>query len=146
MKHLVAALLLSSAFSYAETKISDCFKVSYMTKMDSEHYWASWVNTCPYTIDSVYVMIEFADRMKRRIGDGVWGLHFILPGAHRVIRFTAPAACSDYQTIRIRKITADSDEALSDPPPPPRPTVGIGDPGPAIPSHPEATAIPRVEH
>lgn len=135
MKHLVPLLLLTSVISCAETKISDCFKVSYLTKMDSEHYWASWTNTCPYTIDSVYVMIEFADRFKHHVGNGVWGLHFILPGAHRVIRFTAPATCSEYHTIKIRKITSDSEEALHDPPDPPRPTVGFGDPGPAIAAH-----------
>jgi hypothetical protein len=131
MKHLLAMLLVTGALACAETKISDCFKVSSMTKMDSEHYWANWTNTCPYTIDSVYVMIEFADGLKRHVGNGVWGLHFILPGAHRVIRFTAPASCSEYQSIRVRKITNNFEEALSEPPPPAGRTLGVGDPGPA---------------
>lgn len=129
MNRLFSVLLLTAAMGCAESKISDCFKVSYLTKMDSEHYWASWTNSCPYTIDSVYVMVEFADRNKRHVGNGVWGLHFILSGAHRVIRFTAPASCSEYQSIKIRKITTDSEEALRDPPPPPGRAPGIGDPG-----------------
>jgi hypothetical protein len=149
MKHLVALMLLSSAVGCAEHKLSECFKVRSMTKMDSEHYWASWTNTCPYTIDSVYVMIEFADRLKNPVGNGVWGLHFIQPGAHRVIRFTAPATSSEYHTIHVRKITADSEEALHDPADPPRlkHTLGIGDPGPTVVSPPPThAATPRAEH
>jgi hypothetical protein len=132
MKRLLAVLVLTGAVGCAESRVSDCFKVSYLTKMDSEFYWASWTNQCPYTIDSVYVMIEFADRLKHHVGNGVWGLHFIQPGAHRVIRFTAPASCSEYQSIKVRKITTNSEEALSEPPAPPGHTLGIGDPGPSI--------------
>lgn len=93
-------------------KISDCFKVHSLLKMDDEHYWANWTNACPYTIDSVYVMVKFADRFMKPLGNGVWGLHFIAPGAHRVIRFSAPAAAADFNSINVHKITADFGEAL----------------------------------
>ncbi len=156
MNHLLMLVLLTSAAGLAESnvskakiskarishakmsnaKISDCFKVSYMTKMDAEFYWASWVNTCPYTIDSVYVMVEFADHLKQHVGNGVWGLHFIQPGAHRVIRFTAPVTSAEYHTITLRKITTNSEEALRDPGELPRRTTsGVGDPGASMVSH-----------
>ena len=79
---------------------------------DGEHYWADWTNACPYTIDSVYVMIDFWDKFHKRLGDGVWGLHFITQGAHRVTRFSAPRGVDSFQFVGIRKVTTDSGEAL----------------------------------
>jgi len=110
-----ALLLLSlavGALAGDQPAISDCFQVHSLTRMDSDHYWADWTNACPYTIDSVYVMIGFRDKFHNLLGDGVWGLHFITRGAHRVTRFSAPAGVGTYEFVDIRKVTTDSSEAL----------------------------------
>jgi hypothetical protein len=83
-----------------------------MIRADEEHYWTTWTNTCPYTIDSVYVMVGFADRASKEVADGVWSLHFIAPGAHRTMRFSAPGKLSDFASVHQRKITADMNEAF----------------------------------
>jgi hypothetical protein len=93
--------------------ISECFKVRSMIRADQEHYWAAWTNTCSYTIDTVYVMVSFADRSNNTVGDGVWGLHFITPGASRVTRFSTPLKVSDFHSVTLRKITTDLWEAFS---------------------------------
>ena len=92
--------------------VSECFQVHSLTRMDGDHYWADWTNACPYTIDSVYVMIGFRDKFHNLLGDGVWGLHFITQGAHRVTRFSTPAGVTAYEFVDIRKVTTDSTEAL----------------------------------
>ena len=96
----------------AGQKVSECFKVNSLIKMDEDHYWANWTNSCPYTIDSVYVMVKFVDKARKTLGNGVWSLHFITPGTHRVIRFTAPLTVPGFESINVHKITTDSDEAL----------------------------------
>ena len=35
-------------------------------------------------------MVKFVDKARETLGKGVWSLHFIAPGASRVIRFTTP--------------------------------------------------------
>jgi hypothetical protein len=113
MKLFFLSLLLSiPALAGPEPSVSDCFKVHSMTRMDDEHYWADWTNSCPYTIDSVYVMIGFADHSHKSLGNGVWGLHFITQGAHRVIRFSTPSRVDGFEFVRLRKITTDANEAL----------------------------------
>ncbi|MEO8053095.1 MAG: hypothetical protein ABI833_22025 [Acidobacteriota bacterium] len=111
---LVLVLLLWGIVALAGEKptVAQCFKVHSLTRTDAEHYWADWTNACPYTIDSVYVMIGFQDRFHRRLGDGVWGLHFITQGMHRVTRFSTPRGVGSFQFVDIRKVTADSEEAL----------------------------------
>jgi len=69
MKLALAILVLTlPALAAERPKVSDCFKVHSLTRMDDEHYWANWTNACPYTIDSVYVMIGFADKSRRLLG------------------------------------------------------------------------------
>ena len=109
---LVLLLLAASAFAVDNPPIPQCFKIHSLTKADSEHYWAEWTNACPYTIDSVYVMVGFADKLHKRLGDGVWGLHFVTQGSHRVIRFSAPRGVEGFEFVDIRKVTVDSSEAL----------------------------------
>jgi len=104
--------LAATALAGQKPSISDCFKVHSLTRTDNDHYWASWTNACPYIIDSVYVLIEFTDKAHKQLGNGVWGLHFITQGMHRVTRFSTPSGVSDFQFVHIRKVTADSDEAL----------------------------------
>lgn len=138
MKFLPILLALGViALAKDKPNLSDCFKVHSMIRADEEHYWATWSNACKYTIDSVYVMVGFADGDRKPLGDGVWGLHFIVPGASRVIRFSTPSQVADFQFVILHKITANPDEAL-------RPTRQLalepdrptGDPGPR-------PAIPR---
>ena len=83
-----------------------------MIRADEEHYWTTWTNACPYTIDSVYVLVKFADRSAKDVADGVWSLHFIAPGAHRTMRFSAPGKLADFASVRQQKITGDIYEAF----------------------------------
>jgi hypothetical protein len=99
--------------------VPDCFKVHSLIRMDEEHYWANWTNACPFTIDSVYVMVNFRSQSGSHLGEGVWGLHFVTPGTHQVTRFTSPSNLSDFHTVHVAKITTDSVEALHETPGPP---------------------------
>jgi hypothetical protein len=112
MKHLVLGLTFLSLALAESPKVSECFKVHSMIRADEAHYWSTWTNTCPYTIDSVYVMVGFADQSSKNVADGVWSLHFIAPGAHRTVRFSAPGSLSDFSSVRQKKITADLAEAF----------------------------------
>lgn len=104
--------------------VPECFKVHSLIRMDEEHYWANWTNACPYTIDSVYVMVHFRSQSGSHLGEGVWGLHFVTPGTHQVTRFTSPANLSDFHSVHVAKITTDSVEALHETPsPPPQPVL-----------------------
>jgi hypothetical protein len=112
MKHLVFGLTFAAMALAQHPKVSECFKVHELLRADEEHYWATWTNGCPYTIDAVYVMVRFADRSSREIADGVWSLHFIPPGTHRTMRFSAPGKIADFASVRQQKITADMGEAF----------------------------------
>jgi hypothetical protein len=118
-------------------KVEECFKVHWLLRADDAHYWADWVSECPYTIDRVYVMIHFADHGKNHLGNGVWPMYFVLPGAHQVTRFSAPAEVSGFETVLLHRITTETAEAFAED----RNTVptvehartvsgGLGDPGP----------------
>jgi hypothetical protein len=112
MKHLVLGLAFA-AFAMAEhANVSQCFKVEELLRADEEHYWATWTNACPYTIDAVYVMVKFVDHSSQEVADGVWSLHFIQPGAHRTMRFSAPGKLADFASVRQKKITGDIFEAF----------------------------------
>ena len=93
--------------------VPECFKVHWLLRADDAHYWADWVSECPYTIDVVYVMIGFADHSKRPLGNGVWPMYFVLPGAHQVTRFSAPAEVSGFETVVMHKITTETAEAFA---------------------------------
>ncbi len=112
MKHLVLGLTVAGLALAQHPKVSECFKVHEMIRADEEHYWTTWTNACPYTIDSVYVMVKFADRAAHEVADGVWSLHFIPPGAHRTMRFSAPGKLSDFAYVHQRRITSDIYEAF----------------------------------
>jgi hypothetical protein len=120
MKHLVLGLMFA-AIPFApcamaqHPNVSQCFKVHELLRADEAHYWATWTNTCPYTIDSVYVMVRFADHSAREVADGVWSLHFITPGAHRTMRFSAPGKLADFASVRQQRITGDMGEAFGKP-------------------------------
>ncbi|HEY1757139.1 MAG TPA: hypothetical protein VGG72_17330 [Bryobacteraceae bacterium] len=94
------------------SKIPDCFKVNRLLKIDATFYWAEWTNACPFTVETVYVMVTFVDHSGKELGAGVWPMYFIQPGVHRVTRFTAPVGVSVYETLRVTKITTDSAIAL----------------------------------
>ena len=128
MKHLWVAILLCSGFAWAadtgggapagpnDKAIPTCFKVRRLLKTDDAHYWADWKNTCPFTIDQVYVMVRFQDRQRKTLDNGVWPMYFVLPGVHRVTRFSIPAGAVGFEFIRVRRITTDSMEALREEP------------------------------
>jgi hypothetical protein len=110
---LACSGLLSAADIAAENPtIPECFKVHRLLKTDATHYWADWTNTCPFTIDSVYVMVRFLDPGRKQLGEGVWPMYFILPGVHRVTRFSVPVGVDGFEFINVRRITTNSVEAL----------------------------------
>ena len=112
MKHLVLGLTFTTLALAQHANVSQCFKVHELLRADEAHYWATWTNTCAYTIDSVYVLVKFADRSAKDVADGVWSLHFIAPGAHRTMRFSAPGKLADFASVRQHKITGDIYEAF----------------------------------
>lgn len=114
MKTLGMLLLCGVGAAAADRppKTSDCFKVNALIKTDEDHYWADWTNSCPYTIDSVYVMVKFADRFRKYMGDGVWPMYYVTPGMHRVTRFSIPALVAGFEFVTVNKITTNSVEAL----------------------------------
>lgn len=136
MKYLPLFFLVAvSAVAQQKPKIYDCFKVQSMIRADEEHYWTAWTNKCPYTIDSVYVMVAFSDTTNKPLGGGVWGLHYITPGSHRVNRFSTPSGVPDFKFVKVQKITADPGEALvHSPEVKARLAPGlVGDPGERVP-------------
>lgn len=112
MRLLTLFLAVSALLSAEKPGVSECFKVNSLIRMDEEHYWANWTNRCSYTIDAVYVMVGFEDNARNPVGKGVWALHYVIPGDHRIIRFTTPASVSGYTSVKVRKITINSEEAL----------------------------------
>lgn len=94
-------------------KVDECFKIHWLLRADDAHYWADWVSECPYTVDSVYVMIGFLDHGRKALGNGVWPMYFVLPGAHQVTRFSAPADVAGFETIVVHHITTETAEAFS---------------------------------
>jgi hypothetical protein len=115
MKHLVCGLTFAAIALAQHPSVSECFKVRELLRADEEHYWATWTNTCPYTIDAVYVTVRFADRFSKDLADGVWSLHFVPPGAHRTVRFSAPGKLVDFASVHEKKITGDIEEAFGRP-------------------------------
>ena len=112
MKHLVLGLTFAAIALAEHPNVSQCFKVHEMIRADAEHYWTTWTNACPYTIDAVYVLVGFTDHSSKEAADGVWSLHFIPPGAHRTMRFTAPGKLADFTSVWQRRITGDIYEAF----------------------------------
>jgi hypothetical protein len=96
-----------------EMKVEECFKIHWLLRADETHYWADWVSECPYTVDAVYVMIGFLDHGKNHLGNGVWPMYFVLPGAHQVTRFSAPAEVLGFEAVIVHKVTTQSAEAFS---------------------------------
>ena len=115
MNRLLLFAFVSGMGIAADAKVAECFKVNALLKMDSDHYWADWKNSCGYTIDSVYVAVEFADRLGQHVGNGLWALHFVTPGIARVIRLSTPPTSASFEKIVVRKITTDLEQALGPP-------------------------------
>jgi hypothetical protein len=114
MKHFLVGLFLSCmvASSASPPKIEQCFKVHRLLKSDAIHYWADWTNTCPFIIDSVYVEVGFLDHARKQLGEGVWPMYFVLPGVHRVTRFSVPVGVDGFEIVQVSRITTDAAEAL----------------------------------
>jgi hypothetical protein len=125
MKHLVCGLTFAAIALAQHPSVSECFKVRELLRADEAHYWATWTNSCPYTIDAVYVTVRFADRTSNELADGVWSLHFVPPGAHRTVRFSAPGKLVDFASVHEKKITGDIDEAFGRPAKPAMSTIEL---------------------
>lgn len=109
---LVLGLFAGGMAMAAEPSVAECFKVNALLKLDGDHYWADWKNSCPYTIDSVYIAVEFADHVGKSVGNGLWALHLVGPGLARVIRLSTPETSGVFERIRVRRITTDLEQAL----------------------------------
>ena len=121
MKRLLLAALFFPGMGFAaDPKVAECFKVNALLKMDSDHYWADWRNSCPYTIDSVYVSVEFAGQGGEKVGNGLWALHLVSPGTGRVMRLSSPPTSAMFERIKVQKITTDLEQALGIPSEPKR--------------------------
>lgn len=116
MKHisLLPLWMMLPVMVHAEQKpqVPQCFKINALIRMDDDHYWANWTNACSYTIDSVYVTVEFVDGDRRTVGNGIWSMHFVTPGTHQVTRFSTPGGVSDFRFVKVRRVTTSLDEAL----------------------------------
>jgi hypothetical protein len=128
---LVLAVALSGMGLAADARVAECFKVNALLKMDADHYWADWKNSCPFTIDSVYVSVEFAGRGGENVGSGLWSLHLVQPGLARVMRLSSPPTSASFERISVRKISTDLEQALGIPAEPRR-VVGDGGERPAF--------------
>ena len=88
-----------------------------LIKMDDDHYWADWTNSCPYTIDSVYVTVRFAGQGDPRGRQRSLGAALHHAGdASDHARQRAPQRARVFDRVRVHKITTDSEEALHEPP------------------------------
>ena len=77
MKHILLGLyfctmMATGALAADRPKVEECFKVNRLLKIDSTFYWADWTNVCPYTVETVYVMVSFVDHSGKELGAGVW--------------------------------------------------------------------------
>jgi hypothetical protein len=57
-------------------------------------------------------MVGFEDGLRRTLGTGVWPMYFILPGVHRVTRFSVPVGVARFEFVKVQRITTNSEEAL----------------------------------
>ena len=146
MKYVCLLLTLATiGFAADRPKTTECFKVNWLLRADEEHYWANWTNKCGHTIDSIYVLVRFADGGNQTVGNGVWGLHFVVPGESRVTRFSTPAHVADFHSVHVHKITTNWEEALKSGQNVERtfaPTRPTGDPGPRVlPARPQGVLL-----
>ncbi len=92
--------------------VSHCFVVHEMVKSEEERYFVDAISRCAHEYDAVYVMVSFLDSKGARLDDGVWAVYWVRPGRREVHEFGIPIKASGFHRVVLRKITADSLEAL----------------------------------
>src|ERR1700722_7700342 len=112
MKLFLSGLACAAIVLAQHPKVSDCFKVNELLRADEEHYWATWTDACPYTIDSAYVTVRLAAGSAGELAETVLGLHLQQLPPHRTMRFSAPGRIADFASVYQKKITADMGEAF----------------------------------
>lgn len=113
MKTLILVLFSAVAIAADKPQAWECFKVDSLTRIDDLHYQADAVNSCPYTIDHVYVLVKFFDKAWNRIGVDHFSAHFVAPGER--IKHVFPIsgyAVRRFRYVGVRRITTDALEAL----------------------------------
>jgi|SRR5579864_2517071 len=98
--------------SAAHEDVSHCFVVHEMVKSEDERYFVDAVSHCAHEYDAVYVMVSFLDSKGDRLDDGVWAIYWVRPGRREIHEFGIPSAAAGFNRVVLRKITADSQEAL----------------------------------
>ena len=111
--------MLAQAALFARTE--DCFQILSMRKAswtsdtvpgDENRYQVVARNTCPYTIDAVYVMVRFTDSASHELSNGLWVLYFMPPGRSWTKKFSVPLKAYGFERVVLRKITTNAEEAL----------------------------------
>jgi len=108
---LLPLLLFAPARVHAED-VSHCFVVHEMVKSEAHRYWVDAVSKCSREYDAVYVMVSFLDSKGGHMDDGVWAIYWCRPGRREVHEFAIPTRAAGFNRVVLRKITADSVEAL----------------------------------
>ena len=111
LSSLLPLLLFASAHAHAED-VSQCFVVHEMVKSEDLRYFVDAVSRCSREYDAVYVMVSFLDAKGGHLDDGVWAIYWCRPGRREVHEFGIPARAAGFHSVVLRKITANSVEAL----------------------------------
>lgn len=111
LSSLVPLLLFASSHARAED-VAQCFVVREMVKSEDLRYFVDAVSKCSREYDAVYVMVSFLDAKGGHLDDGVWAIYWCRPGRREVHEFGIPARAAGFHRVVLRKITADSVEAL----------------------------------
>ncbi len=109
---LLGFLLLAPAPTVQAEDVAHCFVVHEMVKSEDLRYFVDATSKCSHEYEAVYVMVSFLDAKGARLDDGVWAIYWVRPNRHEVHEFGIPARAEGFRRVVLRKITADSTEAL----------------------------------
>jgi hypothetical protein len=109
---LLPLLFFSPAAPVQAEDVSQCFVVHEMVKSEDLRYLIDATSKCSREYDAIYVMVSFLDAKGRHLDDGVWAIYWCRPGRHEVHEFGIPPLAAGFHRVVLRKITADSVEAL----------------------------------
>jgi hypothetical protein len=114
MRMILVLIAAASFLAAAENKppVHECFKVRSLERVDDLHYRQISENTCPYTLEVVYVLVKFMDKDGYRIGVDKYSAPWVNPGERLKTVLEVPLYVRGFKTVGVRKITSDVSEAL----------------------------------